>query len=275
MLYTPLLFLAITGYLLATLFIGRAVRLKDVEKEQPRQRAFNFAFVLAACSTVGHGVYAAKLNQFGAALDFSLSSMTVLVSAILVLIYLLGSLAMPIKRLGILVFPLTATSLVFSYFWNSDASYLVNHGGAFGAHILISILAYSFLSIAAIQALLYVYQERQIKNHTTPSMLMALPPLQTMEVLLFRLVGVGFLFLTLTLLSGALFSQQIFGQPFEFKHHTILALMGWGVFAALLFKRFKNGLRGSQAVTWTIIGFLLIQLGYFGTKIVTESMNIQ
>jgi len=199
--------------------------------------------------------------------------MVVLVSGIIVLLYMLGSLAMPIRRLGILVFPLTIASLLFSQAWQSHTLTLSDRSTAFSAHILISILAYSLISIAAIQALLYAYQDKQIKNRTNPAMLMALPPLQTMEQLLFRLVGMGFVLLTLTLLSGALFSQQLFGQAFEFKHHTILASLGWLVFAVLLFLRLKNGLRGSQAVTWTVAGFLLIQLGYFGTKMVSESLS--
>jgi len=77
------------------------------------------------------------------------------------------------------------------------------------------------------------------------------------------------------LISGAIFSQEIFGHAFVFKHHTILAFLGWLVFAILLLKRVKQGLRGSQAVIWTISGFLLIQLGYFGTKIVSESLSLQ
>jgi len=100
-----------------------------------------------------------------------------------------------------------------------------------------------------------------------------LPPLQTMETLLFKMLGVGFVLLTLTLLSGAIFSQLLFGHAFEFKHHTILAILGWMVFGTLLFKRVKHGLRGSQAVAWTIAGFVLIQLGYFGTKFVAESLS--
>lgn len=106
-------------------------------------------------------------------------------------------------------------------------------------------------------------------------MLMALPPLQTMEQLLFRLIWTGFILLTLTLLSGAVFSNEIFGKPFEFKHHTILASLGWLVFAILLIKRMSQGLRGSQAVYWTVGGFVLIQLGYFGTKFVSESLAVQ
>ncbi|NND01011.1 MAG: cytochrome c biogenesis protein CcsA [Gammaproteobacteria bacterium] len=275
--YTLLLFTAIFCYLVATLLIARAVSVdrRIGEGEDHRQASFRSAFITAGIAALVHIAYVLNTSQNDGAVNFSVSSMTTLVSAMLVSIYLLGCLAMPIKRLGILVFPLTAASLLFSYFWRSEANYLHHYSDAFTAHILISLLAYSLLTIATIEALLYVYQERQIKNHTTSTMLLALPPLQTMEILLFRLVDVSFVLLTLTLLSGALFSQQIFGQPFEFKHHTVLAVLGWAVFAILLFKRYRSGLRGSEAVIWIIAGFLLIQLGYFGTKIIAESLGLQ
>ncbi|MBT8115141.1 MAG: cytochrome c biogenesis protein CcsA [Arenicella sp.] len=207
--------------------------------------------------------------------DFSVSGMLVLVSAIVTGIFLLCCLFMPVMRLGILVFPLGAASLGFAHIWNSEPITSINHSTAMNAHILVSIVAYSLLTIAAIQALLFVYQERQIKKRTNPALLMALPPLQTMEKLLFRLIAAGFLLLTVTLLSGLIFSQQIYGQPFTFEHHTVLALMGWAVFALLLYRRFSSGLRGTQAAVWTVCGYLLILLGYFGTKIVSESLNMQ
>jgi ABC-type uncharacterized transport system permease subunit len=105
-------------------------------------------------------------------------------------------------------------------------------------------------------------------------MLAGLPPLQTMESLLFRLVWMGFILLTAALLSGSVFSHEIFGKAFEFNHHTVLAFIGWCVFATLLYQRINNGIRGLPATTLTLAGFFLIQLGYFGTKIVNESLNL-
>lgn len=267
MVNTLLFINALASYFIATSLIARYIR------STPEQKlSLNSAFIAAAMATLAHLAYAYNVSLIDRSLNFSLSSMAVLVSGILVLIYMFAATAMPIRRLGILVFPLAMLSLLFSVAWQSPALTLNDRGIAFNAHILISVLAYSLITIAAIQALLYVYQERQIKNRTNPTMLMALPPLQTMEQLLFRLIGVGFALLTLTLVSGAFFSQQLFGHAFEFKHHTILASLGWFVFAMLLFLRIKDGLRGSQAVVWTLAGFLLIQLGYFGTKLVSESL---
>lgn len=276
MLDTSLLIFAIVSYLLTTALITREIRThrenREASADGPNHR---LALILPVLAAVAHLFYAFKIGQANGAINVSLSSMTGIISAILVLIYLLAGTAMPIKRLGIIVFPLTALSLLFSSFWASEANYLNTNNGAFIAHLIVSILAYSLLAIASIQALLYLYQERLLKNRSAPTVLAILPPLQTMERLLFRLVGCGFAFLTLTLISGALFSQQIFGQPFEFNHHSVLALSGWVVFTILLFKRIINGLRGWLAAVWTICGFLLIQLGYFGTKIVSESLNIQ
>jgi len=237
--------------------------IRSVKHVQDRSDVKILSSFLCSCLAAAcHLAYALNVSFIGPNLNLSLSSMVVLMSGMLIVLFLLGGLIMPIRRLGILVFPFTILSLVFALLWGDQMAPIQNRSFAFSAHIVISLLAYCVLAIASIQALLYAYQERQIKS-------------QTMELLLFRLVSFGFIVLSLTLISGAVFSQQIFGYAFEFKHHTILALLGWIVFATLLFKRFKHGLRGSSAVIWTISGFLLIQLGYFGTKIVSESLSVQ
>ena len=268
-----LLLFSIVAYLLASGLMVSAVRHGPQNSIQAQQ--LNWAYAAALLAALAHFLYGLESGNLGLPLNFSLSAMSTLISLILVAIFLLGSLLMPIKRLGLLIFPFTAASLAFSSWWDSEANYVANHGLAFNTHILVSIFAYSLLAIAAIQALLFFYQERQIKNRSQSAILLALPPLETMEQLLFKLVAIGFVLLSATLLSGAIFSQQIFGQAFVFKHHTILAILGWLVFACLLYKRVHSGLRGSQAVIWTISGFALIQLGYFGTKIISESLNIQ
>jgi ABC-type uncharacterized transport system permease subunit len=270
--------LAIVLYVLATVFTAYGLRSKtniSISANAPSNTSILAAYALAIFAAGFHLAYALDISFIGPLLNFGLSSMLVLVSALVTLLFLLGGIAMPIRRLGILVYPFTIVCLLFSWAWGNQVETTSNASIAFNAHILVSLVAYALLAIASIQALLYVYQERQIKNRTNPAMLVALPPLQTMEQLLFRLVGVGFICLSLTLISGAIFSQEIFGHPFVLKHHTLLAFLGWIVFAIMLFKRIKYGLRGSQAVAWTISGFLLIQLGYFGTKIVSESLAVQ
>ncbi len=267
---------AIGLYLTSTVLIAMCIRAEPgTNNNNTPSNHIRWASLIAFIALALHLMSAYNISFVGGALNFSLASMAVLVSGIVTGIFLLGGLAMAIRRLGILVFPITILCLVFSALWADEVVIAPHPSLAFNAHILISLSAYALLAIASIQALLYVFQERQIKKRTKPTMLMALPPLQTMEMLLFRLVAYGFAFLSMALISGVIFSQEIFGHAFVFKHHTILAVMGWLVFAILLYKRYRHGLRGTQAVAWTIGGFLLIQLGYFGTKIVSESLALQ
>jgi ABC-type uncharacterized transport system permease subunit len=266
--------LAIALYVLATVFTAFGVRSTTPANASTSNTSIRISYVVAIFATGFHLAHALNISFVGHLINFGLSSMLVLVSALVTLFFLLGGIAMPIRRLGILVYPITVICLLFSLMWGNQIEITRNTSLASNLHILISLVAYALLAIASIQALLYVYQERQIKNRANPAMLMALPPLQTMEQLLFRLVGFGFICLSLTLISGAIYSQEIFGHTFVLKHHTLLSFLGWIVFAIMLFKRIKYGLRGSQAVAWTIGGFVLIQLGYFGTKIVSESLGI-
>lgn len=235
------------------------------------------ALITAACALILQIAYLASIRFSGAPIDFSASSMALVICTVVVSIYLLGCLGMEIQKLGVLVFPLAALSVVFSLLWGGSSaasSYHLLPISAFSAHVLISVLAYSLLSIAVVQSVLYLYQEKQFQKRTTPGMLSSLPPLQTMETLLFRLVWMGFILLSATLLSGAIFSKAIFDQAFEFNHHTVLATLGWLAFGNLLFQRWRNGIRGLPATIWTLLGFALIQLGYFGTKIISEALSL-
>ena len=265
-----LLLIAIALYSIATALIARQLRSPSNDVDGlPR------SFYIACLAAAMHGIYTVITCFAGARLNLSLSSMAVVVSLITTVIFLLAGTRMSIRRLGILVFPMTILSLVFSLAWPESDEINPSTNTLLSVHILISLSAYAFITLALIQALLHWYQERQIRARTQPAMLTALPPLQTMELLWFRLVLLGFSCLTLTLVSGALFSQQIFGHAFVFQHHTVLAVMGWFVFLVLIFNRLRTGLRGIQAALWTFLGFGLIQLGYFGTKIVSESLHFQ
>jgi ABC-type uncharacterized transport system permease subunit len=96
------------------------------------------------------------------------------------------------------------------------------------------------------------------------------PPLLTLERYVFRLVGVGFVLLTLTVVSGALFSEQVFGKPFTLTHKSVFTMLAWITFGALLAGRWRFGWRGRQAAKWIVTGSVLLVLAYLGSKFVLE-----
>jgi ABC-type uncharacterized transport system permease subunit len=141
---------------------------------------------------------------------------------------------------------------------------------AFRLHLLISLLAYSLFTIASLQALMLAVLERRLHGGALPTYLQSLPPLLTMERLLFRIITAGFLLLTLTLGSGMLFSEELFGRPLQFTHKVIFGILAWLIFAALLAGRQLYGWRGRVALRWTLAGFLALVLAYIGSKFVLE-----
>ena len=93
------------------------------------------------------------------------------------------------------------------------------------AHVLISLLAYSLLAIAALQALLAGYQDWQLKHKHQNLLMRTFPPVQTMEALLFELIWAGEILLTLSLLSGFLFYDDLFAQ--KLVHKVVFSLVAW------------------------------------------------
>jgi ABC-type uncharacterized transport system permease subunit len=147
---------------------------------------------------------------------------------------------------------------------------LTNTSFAFDAHIVAAMLVYSLFTIAALHAGLMSLVEKRLHKATLPRVLQSLPPLLTMETLLFRIIGAGFVLLTLTLLSGVVFSEQVFGKPWQLNHKFVFGVISWCVFASLLMGHHFYGWRGRKAVHWTMSGYIFLLLAYLGTKFVME-----
>ena len=148
---------------------------------------------------------------------------------------------------------------------------LVNAGSAaFRLHFLVAMLAYSLFTLAALHALLMSAVEKNLHRGRLSPLLSGLPPLLTMEALLFRVIHVAFALLTLTLISGIAFSEDLFGKALTFNHKTVFAILSWLIFAGLLLGRHFRGWRGRIALRWTLAGFVALLLAYVGTRFVYE-----
>ena len=147
----------------------------------------------------------------------------------------------------------------------------------FKGHFIVATISVGLLSLAAMHAMLMSLQDRALHrqlailpNSRAAHWLEELPPLMTMESLLFNLLYVGFGLLSLTVFSGLLFSQALFGKPLVFDHKTIFALLSWFLFAGLLVARWRVGLRGRAAVRWVLSAYTALLLAYVGSRFVVE-----
>lgn len=134
-------------------------------------------------------------------------------------------------------------------------------------HISLSLAAYATLFIAGGQALLTGWQNRALKSRQLGN-LKALPPLVTMERLLFDLLLAGWSLLTVGLITGVIFVDNLLGQ--NLAHKTVLSGLAWILFGTLLAGRRLAGWRASTATAWTLGGLAVLSLGTLGSKFILE-----
>lgn len=179
--------------------------------------------------------------------------------------------------LRVLMLPVAAMATVLPLAFPGTMVPMEGKSPLFAWHVAIAILAYSTLTIAAFHAVLMALQESTLHTHRVEkpggwlaSAVERLPALLTMEKLLFRLIAFGFFLLTLTVVSGILFSEQIFGTPLKWDHKTVFTLLSWVLFGILLAGRKWRGWRGKTALSFTLSGFATLFLAYVGSRFVFE-----
>ncbi|WP_049622436.1 cytochrome C assembly family protein [Frateuria defendens] len=261
---TALSLIAIACYLLATALLARPL---FGGATAPAGRGWRRpALAIAAVAVLAHAGVLLGMHRGRLDLHF-FAALSLIACAMSVLALLVNLLSRPVVAAGVIVFPLSALMLALdSLLAPSTRPEVLDW--QIELHAAVAVLAFSVLAIAAVLAALLAVQEHALRRRRFGHWLRALPPLTLTESLLFRLIAVGFVLLTLTLLTGILFVDNLFGQ--HLVHKTVLSIIAWLVFGALLYGRWRHGWRGRQAVNLTLAGMALLLLAFFGSKAVLE-----
>lgn len=199
--------------------------------------------------------------------DLGFFRIAALIFVMIILIGWISSLRLPIGSLMVLVYPMAALSLLLA---------LVTHGNyqprqfphTIATHILLSILAYSVITLATLQALILALQDHWLRQRKLGHVMAILPPLEVMETLLFRMIAIGVALLAASIGTGLLFFDNLFAQ--HLVHKTVFSIVALGVFSVLLWGRHAMGWRSQTALRWTLAGFTALMLAFFGSKFVLE-----
>ena len=227
--------------------------------------------LVLGCSTlavVAHGISALGVIHSDRGFHFGIAEISTLFAVSVSIVVLLSSLRKPLDNLLLVLFPLAIACIIGSLTLTSTRP-PTELGAGLASHILFSVLAYSFITIAAAQAVLLAYQNHQLKNARAGGFVSRLPALQDMETFLFELLWVGQLLLSAGIVTSFLFVDDIWARDGVI-HKTFFSLLAWCVFSVLLWGRHWLGWRGVQAISWTISGFALMILAYYGTNIALQ-----
>ncbi len=227
--------------------------------------------VIAPVALVLHGILLYRRVIVPEGLDLGVANAISMLVWLTVLIYWLAGLVYSgiAGMLGLMA-PAAAAAVLLQLGLRSG--HIVTYGGdpLFALHFVIAMLGYSLFIVATVHALVMLAEEKWLHRGVMPPFLRSLPPLLEMEALLFRILFGAFVMLTLTVVSGVFFSEQLFGKPFKANHKTVFAFISWLIFGGLLWGHYFRGWRGRKAVHWTLAGFVSLLLAYVGSKVVLE-----
>lgn len=227
-------------------------------------------FTMSAVALILNGILLVSVIFVNGGLDLGFSNSWGLISWFIVLLISFLAIRSPVENLLIIFFPLAILGLLLILFFPNYR--LVAETASLGLkiHILLSMLAYSLLMVAACQSMLLALQQYQLHRKQLLKFIDMLPPMPVMEDFLLKTITTGFSILSLGLLTGLIFIHDIFAQ--HLVHKTILSLLSWLIFAVLLWGHWHLGWRGQKLSYLTISGFALLMLAFFGSKFVLETI---
>ncbi|MBL4819915.1 MAG: cytochrome c biogenesis protein CcsA [Gammaproteobacteria bacterium] len=259
--------LTVLSGLLAAVFylLGSIIQWRNIAGHKgSRSLVFTFGFI----AVIAHAVSALGVIKSSTGFHFGIFEISTVITLSISVLVLISSLRKPLENLFIGLFPLAIFSIIASL--TITSSYPPTEMGiGLASHIILSIIAYSMITIAAMQAAFLAYQNYQLKHHHAAGLISKFPPLQEMEVFLFELLWVGEILLGLGIIGGFIFIEDL-GEQEGVLHKTFFSILAWIVFAGLLWGRHQRGWRGRTAIRGTLAGFALLIIGFYGSKFVME-----
>jgi len=254
----------------AALYLACAWRQwQTIEGHRPANRGLVLSLAMvAALLHLGYLILESSGRPPGTpAINFAFFHIGSVIGLVITLLLLFSSWKKPVENLFVGISPMVALVVLVAAL-SDQPSTLDNISYGLAWHIMLSMIAYSVFLIAAVQSILLYFQDRHLRKHQTRGLIQALPPLQTMDLLLFEMIWLGMIILTAAFAIGWPAVQDLQAQ--HLTHKVVFASVGWLVFAMLLIGRYRFGWRGIIASRWTLSGTALLIISYFGSKFVLE-----
>ena len=251
-------------YILVSIYIGWALI-----QDKPIHKGVSLGLLVVGMLAHAALLYPHVVTLYG--LNFNLFNTISLISLFFLFFYVIFSLYRPIVSLGILAAPTALAGMIVGYIGRAPYRPITDISVGLEAHILLSLAAYCVLLMAALQALFLRLQIRELKHQSIHRFWVnKLPSLQSMESLLFDMLLVGFVLLSIALGIGFVYVEDLMAQ--HLAHKTVFSMLSWLLFGALLLGNWRAGWRGKRAANMTIYAFILLAIGFVGSKFVLEML---
>lgn len=257
-----------SGFLVILLYlVAAAAALHAARREARRAALHEPALYLAAGAFAAHAVWLADTVGPAGSLSFGLADSASVMGLAIGAGGLLAVFAPRFRTIAAVCLGLAA--LLAAGTGSLPALQETASGGwPLAAHVVLAMGSAGMFAIAAVIVVMLALQDAALRGGRAGGWLATLPPVESLERALFSVIGIGTAALTVAILAGLLFVTDLFAQ--HLVHKTVLALIAWAIFTCLLVGRWRFGWRGRKAARYTIAGFIVLALAYFGSKFVLE-----
>ncbi len=194
---------------------------------------------------------------------FSFVSIYFLTLFVINLFFISLSFLRPIDYIGLLLNPIMFISLLIFIIFDFSVTGSEIEQSLY-IHVIFSLSSYGFLVLAGMQAFILRYQISNIKNIQHSSLINSFPAIEEMGEIMYYLIFIGFILLTLSLLSGVPYINE--NLNYEIEQKIIFSLVAWFTFLYLILKKSHYGINDIAASNMTIGGLIFLLLAYLGTK---------
>jgi len=258
----------LSGFVVVLLYlVAAAAALHAARRETPRAAFHESTLYLAAAALAAHAAWLADTVGPAGTLSLGLADSASLMGLAIGAGGLLAVFAPRFRTVAAACFTLAAL-LATGTGSLAPSQEVARAGWPLAMHVVLAMGSAGMFAIAAILVLLLALQDESLRSGRTGGWLATLPPVESLERALFSVITVGTSALTVAILVGLLFVTDLFAQ--HLVHKTVLAIVAWAIFACLLVGRWRFGWRGRKAARYTIAGFVVLAIAYFGSKFVLE-----
>jgi cytochrome c-type biogenesis protein CcsB len=142
-----------------------------------------------------------------------------------------------------------------------------------GIHTVLAFIGDAAFAMAFGIGLMYLIQEHYVKSKHIGGLFKRLPSLQTLDEINYRLITIGFPFLTLAIITGALWAESAWGSYWRWDPKEVWSLITWFIYASVLHVRLTVGWRGKRAAILSILGFCAVLFTFFGVNLLLKGLH--
>jgi ABC-type uncharacterized transport system permease subunit len=136
----------------------------------------------------------------------------------------------------------------------------------FPAHVTLVIFSYAAFVVTTVCGVMYLIQERELKSKHFGAAFQRLPALNTCDEIGHRSATIGFVLLTLGVVTGIFWNNQRDGRFWHNDPKEVMAIITWFVYLFMMHYRLTAGWRGRRVAWLSIAGFVIVMLTWLGAR---------